>query len=125
MVPRAATRPGPCFLGETAEGETKSAHWLPQAGRLLYTHNPFHLLSVAFVLHSTRLWLNTRAWPYDPWPLMYIVGGYILLVAVIGCLVIRRICNGRGRRLPTIFEDVFYARRKLLSLETRIGGQWR
>jgi hypothetical protein len=65
------------------------AHWLPQAGRLLYTHNPFYLLSVAFVLHSTRLWLNTRAWPYDPWPLMDIVGGYILLVAVIGCLVIR------------------------------------
>ncbi len=56
---------------------------------LLYTHNPFYLLSVAFVLHSTRLWLNTRAWPYDPWPLMYIIGGYIVLVATVGGLVIR------------------------------------
>src|SRR5437868_15038825 len=60
-----------------------------QIARLLYTHNPFYLLSVAFVLHSTRLWLNTRAWPYDPWPLMYIIGGYILLIAIIGFLVIR------------------------------------
>jgi hypothetical protein len=66
-----------------------SSHWLQHAARLLYTHNPFYLLSVAFVLHSTRLWLHTRAWPYDPWPLMYIVGGYILLVAIVGFLVIR------------------------------------
>src|SRR5262249_19494905 len=70
-----------------------AAQWLPQIGRLLYTHNPFYLLSVAFVLHSTRLWLNTRSWPYDPWPLMAIIGGYILLVAVVGCLVI---CLGKA-----------------------------
>jgi hypothetical protein len=56
--------------------------WFQQIARLLYTHNPFYLLSVAFVLHSTRLWLDARAWPYDPWPLMDIVGGYILLVAL-------------------------------------------
>jgi hypothetical protein len=66
-----------------------SSHWLQHAAHLLYTHNPFYLLSVAFVLHSTRLWLNTRAWPYDPWPLMGIIGGYIILVAVVGLLVIR------------------------------------
>jgi hypothetical protein len=64
-------------------------HWLLRFGHRIYTHNPFYLLSVAFVLHSTRLWLNTHTWPYDPWPLMGIVGGYILLVAVVGCLVIR------------------------------------
>jgi hypothetical protein len=73
----------------TQSSSSTPSHWLPRAGRLLYTHNPFYLLSVAFVLHSTRLWLNTRAWPYDPWPLMGIIGGYILLVALVGCLVIR------------------------------------
>jgi len=60
-----------------------------QFGRLLYTHNPFYLLSVAFVLHSMRLWLNTRTWPYNPWPLVCIIGGYILLLAIVGFLVIR------------------------------------
>ena len=68
---------------------TSLTHDLRRAARLIYTHNPFYLLSVAFVLHSTRLWLNNHAWPYDPWPLMFIIGGYILLVAIVGCLVIR------------------------------------
>jgi hypothetical protein len=76
-------------MPQAAVPQAARADWLRQAARLLYTHNPFYLLSVAFVLHSTRLWLNTRTWPYDPWPLMYIVGGYILLVAMVGCLVIR------------------------------------
>ena len=62
---------------------------LGQAGRFLITHNPFYLLSVAFVLHSTRLWLDARSWPYNPWPLMGVIGGYILLVAVVGFLVVR------------------------------------
>jgi hypothetical protein len=64
-------------------------HWLLRFGHRIYIHNPFYLLSVAFVLHSTRLWLNTHTWPYDPWPLMDIIGGYILQVAVVGCVVIR------------------------------------
>jgi hypothetical protein len=72
-----------------ASAQATSADWLKRVGRLLYTHNPFYLLSVAFVLHSTRLWLNTRTWPYDPWPLMDIIGGYIVLVAIVGFLVIR------------------------------------
>jgi hypothetical protein len=63
--------------------------WWLRFGHRIYIHNPFYLLSVAFVLHSTRLWLNTHSWPYDPWPLMDIVGGYIVLVAVVGSLVIR------------------------------------
>jgi len=47
--------------------------------RFLYTQNPFYLLSVAFVLHSTRLWYRQGAGPFDPWPLMGIICGYILL----------------------------------------------
>ena len=56
---------------EPAAAHRIGDRWLERIVRLLYTHNPFYLLSVAFVLHSTRLWLNTRAWPCDPWPLMY------------------------------------------------------
>jgi hypothetical protein len=69
--------------------QSTAPRWLRDTGRLLYTHNPFYLLSVALVLHSTRLWLDTRTWPYDPWPLMAIMGGYILLIAIVGLLVIR------------------------------------
>ncbi len=75
-------------MAEPDPPQAAATHWLLRFGHRIYTHNPFYLLSVAFVLHSTRLWLNTHTWPYDPWPLMGIVGGYILLVAVVGCLVI-------------------------------------
>jgi hypothetical protein len=83
-------KPGPeVAVPQFPSGQATSADWLKRVGRLLYTHNPFYLLSVAFVLHSTSLWLNTRTGPYDPWPLMDIIGGYILLVAIVGFLVIR------------------------------------
>src|SRR5437899_12537677 len=57
--------------------------------RLVYTQNPFYLLSVAFVLHSTRLWYRQGAGPFDPWPLMALIGGYIVLVATTGFVVVR------------------------------------
>src|SRR5579863_4743790 len=60
-----------------------------QIGRFLYTHNPFYLLSVAFVLHSTRLWYREGAGPFDPWPLMGIIGGYIIVVAAVGFVLVR------------------------------------
>src|SRR5215471_4942212 len=57
--------------------------------RFLYTQNPFYLLSVAFVLHSTRLWYRQGGGPFDPWPLMGVIGGYILLVATVGFVLVR------------------------------------
>src|SRR5262249_16988315 len=57
--------------------------------RLVYTQNPFYLLSLAFVLHSTRLWYHAGAGPFDPWPLMAIIGSYILLAAATGFVVVR------------------------------------
>src|SRR5579872_5720503 len=60
-----------------------------QVARFVYTQNPFYLLSVAFVLHSTRLWYRQGAGPFDPWPLMEIICGYILLVAVVGFVLVR------------------------------------
>ncbi|MBI3864036.1 MAG: hypothetical protein HY290_19300 [Planctomycetia bacterium] len=60
-----------------------------QIARFLYTQNPFYLLSVAFVLHSTRLWYRQAAGPFDPWPLMAIICGYIVLVAAVGFVLVR------------------------------------
>src|SRR5436190_1418534 len=82
---------------DTSRGATEGAHrddarapsLARSIARLLYTQNPFYLLSVAFVLHSTRLWYREGAGPFDPWPLMAIIGGYILLAAVTGFLLVR------------------------------------
>ena len=60
-----------------------------QVARFLYTQNPFYLLSVAFVLHSTRLWYRQGAVPFDPWPLMGIICGYIVVVAAVGFVLVR------------------------------------
>jgi hypothetical protein len=60
-----------------------------QLARVLYTHNPFYLLSVAFVLHSTRLWYEAPSGAAAPWPLMGIICGYILLVAMTGIVLVR------------------------------------
>lgn len=57
--------------------------------RFLYTQNPFYLLSVALVLHSTRLWYREGVGPFNPWPLMGIIGGYIILVAGVGFVLVR------------------------------------
>lgn len=62
---------------------------LRRIGRFLYTQNPFYLLSVAFVLHSTRLWYRPGVGPFDPWPLMGIICGYIVVVAAVGFVLVR------------------------------------
>ena len=60
-----------------------------QVSRFLYTQNPFYLLSVAFVLYSTRLWYREGAGPFNPWPLMGIICGYIVLAAAVGFVLVR------------------------------------
>ena len=57
--------------------------------RVLYTQNPFYLLSVAFVLNSTRLWYREGTGPFDPWPLMGVIFGYIALAATTGYVLVR------------------------------------
>jgi len=56
---------------------------------LLYTHNPFYLLSVSFVLHGTAYAFHNGTGPYNPWPLMGLVVGYILLMAVTAFVIVR------------------------------------
>lgn len=57
--------------------------------RALYTQNPFYLISVAFVLHGTKLWYRGNEGAFNPWPLMGIICGYILLVAATGYVLVR------------------------------------
>lgn len=62
---------------------------LRNVGKFLWTHNPFYLISLTLVLHSTRLWHHDSLDAFNPWPLMSIIGGYLLLVAVTGFLLIK------------------------------------
>jgi hypothetical protein len=80
----------PQGAGDAARADQKKpvgyGWWI---ARRLYTQNPFYLLSVACVLHSTRLWYREGAGPFDPWPLMAMIGGFILLVAATGFVLVR------------------------------------
>lgn len=57
--------------------------------RWLYNHNPFYLLSACFLLHGASNTLRPAGPPIDPWPMMGLVGGYVVLMAVTGFLVVR------------------------------------
>ena len=69
--------------------QPRSPTGFQQIASFLYTQNPFYLLSVAFVLHSTRLWYRQGTATFDPWPLMGIIGGYILAVTFTGFFLVK------------------------------------
>jgi hypothetical protein len=79
----------PQGTGDAARADRKPVGYSWWLARRLYTQNPFYLLSVACVLHSTRLWYREGAGPFNPWPLMAIIGGFILLVAATGFVLVR------------------------------------
>ena len=56
--------------------------------QLIYTHNPFYLLSVCFVVHGTSYWMQTTG-GYRAWPLIGLVSGYILLLAGVAWAIVR------------------------------------
>lgn len=62
---------------------------LHDVARFLWTHNPFYLISLALVLHSTRLWHHDTIDGFNAWPLMSIIGGYLLLMSVTGFLLVK------------------------------------
>jgi hypothetical protein len=66
-----------------------SGSGLQDLAKLLWTHNPFYLISLALVLHSTRLWHHDSIDGFNPWPLMSIMGGYLLLMSVTGFLLVK------------------------------------
>lgn len=80
-----ATRPEEPTPSETAPDET------PQRSRLRRTlspPNPFYLGSAAFILHSTGLGLHGQG-DLPPLVLMGLVGGYVLLMAMIAFGIVR------------------------------------
>jgi hypothetical protein len=83
--------PSDVFLSTNAEvmSSPKPESGLRQLVKCLWTHNPFYLVSLALVLHSTRLWHHDSIDVFNPWPLMSIIGCYLMLVAVTGFLLIK------------------------------------
>jgi hypothetical protein len=58
---------------------------------LLYTHNPFYLLSTAFVLHGSARWMQaaSQVGGYDSWLLIGLVAGYVLMMAATAAVIVR------------------------------------
>jgi len=72
---------------EVAESEPAPQRnfWL----KLLYSQNPFYLLSVCFVLHGTSYWFQQGDLSQNPWPLMAVIIGYILMLAATAFVLVR------------------------------------
>ena len=56
--------------------------------RLLVNQNPFYVISSACVIHGSSYWFRENG-NGSPWQLMALVGGFILLLTVIGFCVVR------------------------------------
>lgn len=59
-----------------------------QVWGLVSAHNPFYLLSTAFLLHGSARWMQS-AGGYDPFPLIGLVGGYVLMMAITAIVIVR------------------------------------
>lgn len=63
---------------------------LPPVLRLLYTHNPFYLLSTCFVLYAVKRAFAPGVTEYlNPWALMAALTGFTFLAAVTAWVVVR------------------------------------
>lgn len=57
--------------------------------RMLYSQNPFYLLSVCFVLHGTGIWYRANAGTHSPWILTGIIDAYIVMMAGVGFAIVK------------------------------------
>ncbi len=57
--------------------------------RWLMNHNPFYVISAALVLYGIHLSFTGKPEVADGWTLMKLLGGYSLLLAVSGALIVR------------------------------------
>ncbi|MBD3672939.1 MAG: hypothetical protein HUJ26_05375 [Planctomycetaceae bacterium] len=63
---------------------------LPPVINLLYTHNPFYLLSTCFVIYAIKQAFQPESGDYlDPWLLMASLSGFTLLSAVTAFVVVK------------------------------------
>ncbi|WP_435017801.1 hypothetical protein TA3x_005421 [Tundrisphaera sp. TA3] len=57
--------------------------------RWLYSQNPFYIISADLVFLGLRMSFDPNAKDFDTWALVAGLGGYTLLLAITGCLLIR------------------------------------
>lgn len=63
---------------------------VPGLVRFLYNHNPFYLISAACIIYTLKLAFRPGEVAYiDPWALMSSIGGYTILMAVTGYLIVK------------------------------------
>ncbi len=55
---------------------------------LVSAHNPFYLLSTAFLLHGSAQWMQSSG-GYDPFPLIGLVAGYVLMMTITAIVIVR------------------------------------
>ena len=60
----------------------------PRFAKLLVSQNPFYVISSACAIHGSSYWFRSSG-DSGPWALMALVGGFILLLAIIGFCVVR------------------------------------
>jgi len=62
---------------------------LPKWGRWVANQNPFYVISVAMVLYGVHVSFSGGAELESAWMMTKILGGYTLLLAAVGVLVVR------------------------------------
>lgn len=75
------------LLPEVADSKSPSTR--RSLRRVLYSQNPFYLLSVCFVLHGTGIWYRENAQTHSPWILTGIIAGYIVMMAGVGFAIVK------------------------------------
>lgn len=63
--------------------------WMQALGSHLYTHNPFYLISSGLVLFGLQTSFGDNHQLANGWLLMELLCGYALLLAGVGCLIVR------------------------------------
>src|SRR5690349_20314333 len=79
-------------LSATTQGHAVSnttGRWVVHIGRLLYTHNPFYLISAWMVFSGLRASFPTSSSLINVWALSLCLIGYTVLLTVTAVLVIR------------------------------------
>jgi intracellular septation protein A len=57
--------------------------------QMLYSQNPFYLLSVCFVLHGSGIWYRANSHSHSPWILSGIIAAYIFMMAGAGFSIVK------------------------------------
>lgn len=76
----------PLFTLRTSSGE----YSLKDAGKLLYSRNPFYIISALLVLYGQTLILNTHDYTINTWIPVFVLGGYTLLLTMTALFIVKK-----------------------------------